>query len=99
MTNFGVRRITTIRGKIEIFSLLIDGRNEFEDFCDQLERQKEDKAIGSIFATLESYANCISMPKTRFRELQGRKRGTQSKIMKLNLDHIGYIFSKTPLVE
>ena len=73
MSKFTLKRIDSVKGKIKIFKLLVNGNCEFDAFCEVLEREKKDNVIGSLFATLEAYANIQMLPGTRFKELKRHK--------------------------
>lgn len=73
MSKFTLKRIDLVKGKIKIFKLLVNGNCEFDAFCEVLEREKKDNVIGSLFATLEAYANIQMLPGTRFKELKRDK--------------------------
>ena len=52
---------------------MVNGNCEFDAFCEVLEREKKENIIGSLFATLEAYANIQMLPGTRFKELKRHK--------------------------
>ncbi len=73
MPKFTLERLDAVKGKIEIYKLLIDNNCEFDSFCKSLEDKNRDDIIGSIFATMEAYANLQMLPGSRFKELKRPK--------------------------
>lgn len=73
MSRFTLERINAVKGKIGVHKLLIDDNCEFDVFCKALKDKKREDIIGSIFSTLEAYANLQMLPGTRFKELKRPK--------------------------
>lgn len=71
MSKFTLKRIDAVKGRIKIFKLLVDMNCEFDRFCKSLEDEKKDDIIGSLFATLEAYANLKMLPGTKFKDSNG----------------------------
>jgi hypothetical protein len=79
MCIFALKKIEQVKGKVNFFKLEIDNRCEFDEFCELLERRKEASKLRTIFATMDSVSNLIRLPKTKFRELEGRSPGDHNK--------------------
>jgi hypothetical protein len=79
MTKFALKKIEAVKGKIDIYKLIINGNCEYDEFFDKLEKDNKETVIGSFYATLNAVANLIKLPFTRFRELKGRKKGDKIK--------------------
>ena len=86
MPKFALIRIEQVKGKINFFKLVIDGTCEFDKFCQELDRAETKKALFSIYATMESVANLIRPPGTRFKELKGRKINDNVKDYEIKKD-------------
>ena len=67
---FSLKEIKIIIGKQKIFKLEIDGKYEFEEFVKlitfEMTYQKE---IKTIYSRLDSIANLILLPSTKFRNI------------------------------
>ena len=68
MPKFTLQRLDLIKGNIKIYKLFVNENCEFDDFCKSLEEEKRADIIGSLFASLEAYANLKLLPGTRFKE-------------------------------
>ena len=76
MSAFALERIESIKGKLKVYKLTVDKKCEFDRFCESLERQGKNDVIIRLHATLDSYANRISLPDTKFRDLSKPKLDT-----------------------
>lgn len=72
MCKFALKRIGQVKGRISFYKMEINGECLFDSFCTTLDAAGERTVLISIFASMESVANLLIMPKTRFRELKGR---------------------------
>ncbi|MFC2104472.1 hypothetical protein ACFLS4_03865 [Bacteroidota bacterium] len=79
MSKFVLKKIDTIKGKLTIYKLIINGECEYDDFFESLESGNDNKTIGSLTATLNSVSNLNYMPFTRYRELKGRTKNDKIK--------------------
>jgi pyruvate/2-oxoacid:ferredoxin oxidoreductase alpha subunit len=79
MRIFALKKIEQVKGKISFFKLLIDQKCEFDEFCNLLESKKDTSKLRSVFSTMDSVANLNRLPKTKFRELEGRPAGDNVK--------------------
>ncbi|MCF8304165.1 MAG: hypothetical protein K9I94_12875 [Bacteroidales bacterium] len=79
MTKFALKRIEAVKGNIDVHKLIINDKCEFDSFIEALEHEGKYAIIGSLFATLNSVANLMRMPRTRFRELKGRRKNDSIK--------------------
>lgn len=93
MHTFALIRIDQVKGKINFYKLEIDGECEFDEFCEALENTDEKKVLNTIYATMDSVANLKLLPKTKFRELKGRKTSDKVKDYEIKKDAIRiYLF-------
>jgi len=80
MPIFALHNIDQVKGKTKFYKLEIDGVCEFDKFCKELERSKEGKKIlNTIYAIMDSASNLKHLPKTKFRELKGRRASDKIK--------------------
>jgi len=79
MSIFALRKIEQVKGKITFYKLVNDNRCEFDEFCEMLERRKDSSKLRTILAIMDSVSNLIRLPKTKFRELEGRPSGDNIK--------------------
>lgn len=80
MPIFALINIDQVKGKIKFFKLEIDGICEFDNFCKELESTKEGvKVLKTIYAIIDSASNLKHLPRTKFRELKGRKLSDKIK--------------------
>lgn len=79
MSIFALKKIEQVKGKIIFYKLEIDNRCEFDEFCELLESRKDISKLRSILAIMDSVSNLIRLPKTKFRELEGRPPGDNLK--------------------
>lgn len=75
MHKFALEKIDLVKGKINFFKLIIDNRCKFDEFCNELIEGGEEKALISLYATMDAAAN-LKHPKN-FKEL---KRDSNDKI-------------------
>lgn len=68
MHTFAVQKIETINGKQEFNMLIVDGKSLLEEFEESLEDIYENE-MNSIYLYMEEVANCTSLPKSKFREI------------------------------
>lgn len=93
MHTFALIRIDQVKGKINFYKLEIDGECEFDEFCEALENTDEKKVLNTIYATMDSVANLKLLPKTKFRELKGRRTSDKVKDYEIKKDAIRiYLF-------
>ncbi|MCU0472505.1 MAG: hypothetical protein MUC93_03930 [Bacteroidales bacterium] len=93
MHTFALIRIEQVKGKINFYKLEIDGKCEFNEFCEALENADEKKALNTIYATMDSVANLKFLPRTKFRELKGRRTSDKVKDYEIKKDAIRiYLF-------
>lgn len=76
---FALNKIEQVKGKISFYKLEIDGRCEFDEFCELLVKRNEASKLRTIFAIMDSVANLMRLPKIKFRELVGRPPGDSIK--------------------
>ncbi len=79
MRIFTLKKIEQVKGRINFYKMEIDHKCEFDEFCELLEHRKETPKLRSIFAIMDSVSNLNFLPKTKFRELQGRPPGDNIK--------------------
>lgn len=90
---FALKKIEQVKGKIDFYKLEIDGKCEFENFCESVEGKEEEKSLRSIYAIMDSVANLKYIPKTKYRELKGRKKSDKIKDFEIKKDDIRvYLF-------
>ena len=90
---FALIRIDQVKGKINFYKLEIDGECEFDEFCAALENTGESKVLNTIYATMDSVANLKLLPRTKFRELKGRRTSDKVKDYEIKKDAIRiYLF-------
>ena len=93
MRKFALIKIEQVKGKINFLKLEIDGKCEFDEFCEALESTEERKVLISIYAIMDSVANLNLLPKTKFRELKGRRTSDKIKDYEIKKDTIRvYLF-------
>jgi hypothetical protein len=93
MHTFALIRIDQVKGKINFYKLEINGECEFDEFCEALENTDERKVLNTIYATMDSVANLKLLPKTKFRELKGRRTSDKVKDYEIKKDAIRvYLF-------
>lgn len=93
MSTFALKKIEQVKGKINFYKLEIDGKCEFNEFCEALENAGERKALNTIYATMDSVANLKLLPRTKFRELKGRRTSDKVKDYEIKKDAIRiYLF-------
>ncbi len=93
MTKFALEKIEAVKGKIDFYKLKINGKCDFDEFCEEVKKDKKD-IIGSIFATFNSVSNLMRIPPTRYKELIGRKRNDQVKDYEAKKDAYRVYFFK-----
>lgn len=93
MPRFALKKIEQVKGRINFYKLEVDGRSEFNEFCEALENANERKVLNTIYATMDSVANLKYLPKTKFRQLKGRKTSDKVKDYEIKKDTIRiYLF-------
>lgn len=93
MPKFALIRIDQVKGKINFYKLGIDGKCDFDEFCEAFETADEKKILLTLYAIMDSVANLSLLPKTKFRELKGRKRSDKTKDYEIKKDTIRiYLF-------
>jgi hypothetical protein len=93
MPRFALKKIDQVKGKINFYTLEVDGRSEFSEFCEKLENTNEHKLLNTIYATMDSVSNLKYLPKTKYRELKGRKKSDKVKDYEIKKDAIRiYLF-------
>ena len=93
MPTFALKKIEQVKGKINFYKLEIDGKCEFDEFCSAIERADGSKILLTIYAIMDSVANLSLLPKTKFRELKGRKASDKVKDYEIKKDAIRvYLF-------
>jgi len=93
MHTFALKRIEQVKGKINFFKLEIDGKCDFDDFCKSFVSPEEKKVLAVIYATMDSVANLKFLPKTKYRELKGRRKSDKIKDFEIKKDDIRvYLF-------
>lgn len=87
MPNFAIRYIEEIPGGINIFKLEVDGMIIYDQFEEQIKQDGTfDKELNNIQAILKQYAQNLSLPATKFKELRGcRDAYTEYEIKTRNL--------------
>jgi hypothetical protein len=86
MRNFVLHKIDQVKGKISFYRLEIDGRCEFNDFCNELEMTGKTNVLATILAIMDSVANLQFLPKTKYRELKGRLKSDKVKDFEVKKD-------------
>lgn len=76
---FVLHKIDQVKGKINFYKLGIDGKCEFNDFCEAFVSAEDKKILLTLYAIMDSVANLNLIPKTKFRELKGRKKSDKIK--------------------
>ncbi len=95
MSKLKIEKIDAIKGKQEIFQLVIDDVKQFDAFCDDIDSSGgqyagECKKIATI---LERVANLDSLPKNKFRVIS--KSGEDAKEYEVKSKHLRvYLISK-----
>lgn len=79
MRIFALNKIEQVKGRINFFKLLIDNKCEFDEFCELLEKRRDESKLRSIFGIMESVSSLNRLPETKFRELKGRPTGDNVK--------------------
>jgi len=81
MSKFTVEKIKQIRGKQAIYKLFINNVCEFDNFCECLSKEGEYSIIVKFYKRLEFFADLKYdyLPRTKFRELKGRKKSDKNK--------------------
>lgn len=93
MHTFVLIKIDQVKGKINFYKLEIDGECEFDEFCAAIEKADRSKILITIYAIMDSVANLSLLPKTKFRELKGRKASDKVKDYEIKKDAIRiYLF-------
>lgn len=93
MHRFALKKIEQVKGKINFYKLEIDGKCEFDKFCESFESPEEEKILAVIYGTMDSVANLKYLPKTRYRELKGRKKSDKIKDFEIKKDDLRvYLF-------
>jgi hypothetical protein len=93
MYKFALHKIEQVKGKISFFKLEVDGKCEFDEFCKMMEGTGKRKELSSMLAIMDSAANLRIMPKTRYRELKGRKKADKTKDYEVKKDEFRiYLF-------
>lgn len=83
---FVLLKIEQVKGKINFYKLQIDGRCEFDEFCEVLEKAGERTTLNTIYATMESVANLKFLPRKKFWPLKGRKKNDIIKDYEIKKD-------------
>ncbi len=93
MRKFALIRIEQVKGKLQFFKLQTDGICEFDQFCESLERTGNKKQLSTIYAIMDLVANLHYMPKSKYRELKGRRKSDKVKDFEIKKDDIRiYLF-------
>jgi putative component of toxin-antitoxin plasmid stabilization module len=78
MHNFVVKKWEIVRGREEVFLLLVDGKSEFEAFCEEIGRDGNLRGeLRTILTRLEMVLNGALLPKTHYRPIQIGKIGVK----------------------
>jgi hypothetical protein len=88
MHTFVLHKIDQVKGKISFYKLEIDGKCDFDEFCEAFETADEKKILLTLYAIMDSVANLSLLPKTKFRELKGRKKSDKIKDYEIKKDTI-----------
>ena len=81
MSKFALKEIRSIRGKQQIYDLVIDGTGQIEAFELDLEKRFK-KQLFTIYSYLELVANGHSLPKEKFRDITPDKEAVKEYEMK-----------------
>jgi hypothetical protein len=93
MPKFALIKIDQVKGKINFYKLGIEGKCDFDEFCEAFETAEEKKILLTLYAIMDSVANLSLLPKTKFRELKGRKKSDKTKDYEIKKDTIRiYLF-------
>lgn len=94
MSIFVLKKIDQVKGRIRFYKLEIDKVCEFDVFCKELEKTEEGKKLlKTIYAIMDSASNLKHLPKTKFRELKGRRSSDKIKDYELKkADYRIYMF-------
>jgi len=94
MHKFTIRKIKEIKGKQDIYLLLINDICEFDEFWRTAEQKGYNNKLAKIQGRFEYLADCRwdYLPETKFKELTGRKRNDKYKDYELRRILSGFIF-------
>ncbi|TVQ90222.1 MAG: hypothetical protein EA393_06165 [Bacteroidetes bacterium] len=70
MPIFALKKIEAIIGKQEFFEIIIDGKSQYEDFCDKIKgNQQYNSELKTILSYMDLVANLQSLPEKRFKDI------------------------------
>lgn len=72
MHTFGLKRITSVKGRIKFYQLMIDDNLVLDDYENRLER-KYKKGLEMIYAYMNLHSNGENLPGTKYHLLQRPK--------------------------
>ncbi|NVM62000.1 hypothetical protein FHW88_000276 [Mucilaginibacter sp. SG538B] len=74
MAKYSLKEVEQVNGKIKYFKLEIDGRCQFDEFCQDIQRDGNlTSELASIYSIMNSQANLHMLPKTKFRDITPKK--------------------------
>lgn len=70
MIKFELRKIEAIKGKQQFFDLIVDGKGQFDAFCQQIKRDgRYQSELLSMMAFMDWVAQLKMLPLTKFRDI------------------------------
>ena len=79
MHRFALKKVEGIRGRIDFYFLVIDGKCEADDFLNKLIHTGRNKDVGKLYSIIEGIASGMRLPPNRHKELQGRAKNDNVK--------------------
>lgn len=74
MSIFALKKIEAIDGKQEFFEIIIDGKSQYEDFCDKIkDNQQYSSELKSILSYMDLAANLVRLPAKKFKNITPKK--------------------------
>jgi hypothetical protein len=75
MPNFALKKIDQVKGPIEFYELIVNGRNEVDEFFKELKQNGRQKHINKIYSLMDVISNGFRLPPTKHNFLQGKDKG------------------------
>jgi hypothetical protein len=70
MSKFALKKINSIVGKQSIEKLVVDDYCQYDNFITELKKTRKGASkVASLYAIIKDYADCKSLPDTKFRFL------------------------------
>ena len=74
MAKFKLKNIEQVNGNNEFYELIKDGRNEFEEFCSQIEGEGQYYSeLKTLFTLFDHAANQLPLPKNKCKDITPKK--------------------------